>query len=194
MPAIEPLADAPQPPPVPARPRSSRQILAGVCGAIVLVVAAVFTLGGAVLAVMGIGLAALIARQRSRPLSRAMSWLAAGVAVQITLLALAGYAAVKAPAGTLATIQHTMDSTQAHQPPPPAWLDRIAPGASARARSTQTPSSPAIARTTLMFTTIFGTGVLAAIVGTVGWLVAFPLAYALTGRWLGEAKMDEGKA
>ena len=188
MTAIEDLPDSSPPPPARARRSVSRQVLAGLCGTILLAVVAVFTLGGAVVAVVGIGVAALVARRRSRTLSRGMSWLAAGVAVQVTLLAFAGYAALKAPAGTLATMQHAMDSAQANPSPPPAWLDRIAPGASARARATRTPLSPALKKTTLVFTTIFGTGMLAAVVGTVGWLVAFPLAYAVTGKWLGEAK------
>ena len=193
MTAIEPLADAPQPPPTAPRSRTSRQIVAGVCGTILLIVAAVVTLGGAVIAVIGIAVAALIARQRSRTLSRPVSWLAAGLSVQLALLAVTGYGVLKAPAGMMTTIQHAMDSSKTNPPPPPAWLDRISPGASARARAARTSPSPAFnspsfTATALVFSSIFGAGILGAIIGTVGWLVAFPLAYALTGRWLGEGR------
>jgi hypothetical protein len=193
MTSIEPSADAPKAPSTAPRRRTSRQVVAGVCGTILLIVAGVITLGGAVIAVIGIVVAALIARKRSRTLSKPLSWLAAGLSVQLVLLAISGYGMLKAPGGMMTTIQHAMDSSRANPPPPPAWLDRIAPRASARARAARTSPSPAFnspsfAATALVVTSIFGAGILGAIIGTVGWLVAFPLAYAVTGRWLGEGR------
>jgi hypothetical protein len=193
MTAIQPSPDTPEPSPTAPRSRTSRQIVAGVCGTILLIVAGVVTLGGAVIAIIGIAVAALIARQRSRTLSRPVSWLAAGLSVQLVLIAATGYTALKAPTGMMTSIQHAMDSSKANPPPPPAWLERISPGASARARAARTSPSPAFTSpsftaTALVFTSIFGAGILGAIIGTVGWLVAFPLAYAVTGRWLGEGK------
>jgi MFS family permease len=177
-------------PPVPAPRRpDARRIVAGVAGVAALVVAAVFTLGGALVAAIGIAVAAAIARRRGRRLSGASSWIAAVAAVAVVLIGVSGFTAARVPAGTLGQIRHAMDSSQANPPPAPAWLDRIAPGATARANARRSAASGnlegAFGIWAMVVGTVFLIAMVAGFVGTVGWLATLPLGYAITGRWIG---------
>jgi hypothetical protein len=176
------------PVPAPRRP-DARRIVAGVTGVAALLLAAAFTLGGALVAAIGVAVAAVIARRRGRHLSGASSWIAAVAAVMVVLIGVSGFSAASAPAGTLRQIRHTMDSSQANPPPAPAWLDRIAPGATARANARRSAASgnleSAFGVWALVVGTVFLIGMVAGFVGTVGWLAALPLGYAITGRWIG---------
>jgi hypothetical protein len=85
--------------------------------------------------------------------------------------------------------RHALDSSQAHPPPPPAWFERIAPGAAARANARNGRPSPTISAAVGIWAIVVGTAIIAAVaaflVGTVGWLATLPLAYGLTGHWIG---------
>jgi hypothetical protein len=129
-------------PPLPSVRRSNaKRIVAGVAGGVALLLAASFTLGGALVAAIGIAVTAAIARRRGRRLSGASSWIAAVAAVAVVLIGALGFTAARVPAGTLGQIRHAMDSSQANPPPAPAWLDRVAPGATARANARRSPAS-----------------------------------------------------
>ncbi len=175
--------------PVPAPRRADgRRIVAGVAGVAALLLAALFTFGGALVAAIGIGVGSAIARERGRRLTRASSWVAAVTAVGIVLIGFFGFEAARMDAGAVRQFRQTMDSSEAHRPPPPAWLERIAPGTAARA-SVRSPANPTVEAAfgvwAMVVGTVFGAGIVACFAGTVGWLATLPLAYALTGSWIG---------
>ncbi len=169
---------------------TTKQIAAGVVGIIALGVAARYTFGGVLIAPLGMTIASWFARRRGRQLSRSASWVAAVVAPGVVMLVLAGFAATQMPAGSWSKIQKVADSTKVHRQPPPAWLERIAPGSTARANAQQVSLGPAATVWFALVGAMFGVGMVSGLVGTAGWLATMPLAYAITGRWIGSRPRD----
>ncbi len=169
---------------------TTKQIAAGVAGIIALGVAARYTFGGVLIAPLGMMIASWFARRRGRQLSRSASWVAAVVAPGVVMLVVAGFAATQMPAGSWSKIQKAADSTKAHRQPPPAWLERIAPGSTARANAQQVSFGPGATAWFAVVGTMFGIGMVSGLVGTAGWLATMPLAYAITGRWIGSRPRD----
>jgi hypothetical protein len=172
----------------PIRRPKVKRIVAGVAGLAALLLAASFTFGGALVAAIGIGVGSAIARERGRRLTRASSWTAAVVAVGVVVIGFFGVEGARLDAGAVRRFRQTMDSSESHRPPPPAWLERIAPGAAARA-SARGPTDPTVETAFGVWAIVVGTafagGMMACLIGTVGWLATLPLGYALTGRWIG---------
>jgi hypothetical protein len=170
------------------RPRAKR-IVAGVAGVAALLLAASFTFGGALVAAIGIGVGSAIARERGRRLTRGSSWVAAVVAVGVVVIGFFGFQAARMDAGAVRQFRHAMDSSEAHPTPPPAWLERIAPGTAARASARKTPANATVQAAFGVWAIVVGTMLVAAVfacfVGTVGWLATLPVGYAVTGRWIG---------
>jgi hypothetical protein len=72
--------------------------------------------------------------------------------------------------------------------PPPAWMERIAPGADATSRAQQAALGPTITRGLAIWGAAMG-GILAlaiisSMIGTLGWAAGLLLAFAFTGRWI----------
>jgi len=176
-----------------AAPRfGAKRIVAGVAGVVALLLTAIFTLGGALVAAIGMGVGATIARKRGKSLTRTTSWIAAVVAVAIVLLGVLGFSVTRVGGNGLKEFRQAMDSAQAHPrpaPTPPAWLERMAPGAAARANARAKPPNPALTAAigiwAVVLVTAMFTALGALIAGTFGWLATLPLAYAITGRWIG---------
>jgi len=167
-----------------------KQIIAGVGGTLALAVAARYTFGGALIAASGMAIAGLIARRRRRPLSRPGSWVGAVAAVAVALVLLVGGGLTMAPKGTLSGIKRAMDTTKVEQKPPPAWLERLAPGAAARANRPPIQLGEGFEIWALVMGSLIGIGMLAGFVGSVGWVASLPLAYAITGHWIGAKPED----
>jgi hypothetical protein len=162
------------------------RIVAALLGIAALVVTAILTGGGTFCAFLGVFVAAIIASRKRRRLSRRASWLGAVAGSAIALAGFGVFAFRALPPGTYSQIQRSSDSASATAKPP-AWLERVAPGTGAR--MARKPSMPTgVARAFQLWASItgavIGLVIVAAIVGTVGWLVTLPLAFAWRGQWL----------
>ncbi|HVT38826.1 MAG TPA: hypothetical protein VHE78_07270 [Gemmatimonadaceae bacterium] len=170
-----------------------RRFLATLAGTLALGFLALFTLGGALAAPLGMVLAGVIARRRHRPLTRGAGWIGAVLAASVGMAVYTGVAFVRTPPAVRARFQHTVDSISAVQrnAPPPAWIERLAPGA-AKAKSSMLTSQMAGSRAFTVWMSVLGEAVLAVwfgtIVGTLGWIAGLLLAYAHSGRWLPTAR------
>jgi len=173
---------------LPLRSSNARRAIAAIAGAALLVAAAVFTLGLALLAPLGMLGARYVARRQTSALTLGTSWLGASLFAALAVAVIGGVAFSQLSRRTLDTIKHSADSaSMAKRPPPPAWFERIAPGAAERARLA--PTGPAnLTRAFTIWTfvvggvftvTLFGT-----VIGTAGWLPGLLLAYAFSGRWI----------
>jgi hypothetical protein len=177
--------------PVPARPMRSwnaLRVIAAIAGVAVLVAASVFTLGLALLAPLGMLGARYVARRQKSAFTLGTSWLGASLFVALAMTIIGGVAVSQLPSRMFETIQHSADSaSMAKRPPPPAWFERIAPGAAARARAAPTgPANLTRAFTIWAFVVggVFTVTLFGAVIGTAGWLPGVLLAYAFSGRWI----------
>ena len=186
----------PFPPPAPpAQTTASRRasavarVLAFVAALIVLVVGALFSAGAVFAAPVGMAIGTWLWRRRGKRLPAVGHWAAAMCGVIAATALYAGLISLLVPSGTWKQIQHAADSAQtaSARTPPPAWLDRIAPGmaqqeAARRANQSERAQSLGIA-VGLGFTAIFF-GVL---FGTIGWAGGMLLGLSVNGRWPGAA-------
>ena len=181
-------ADALPPMPPPAAGAAAR-VAAALAGLLVLALVAVPTLGMALAGPVGMAVAAAVVRRRRRPLTRGASWLAAAGAATLAIAAAFAYGASRMSPQTRAEIWHAADSAAAvsRQQPAPAWLDKMAPGAS-RSQSARIGAEVGGSRAMLVWGMVMGgvmtSALFGAFAGTLGWCGGVLLAFALRGRWL----------
>ena len=173
----------------PTRAGAIARVFAFLAAFVVLVVGALFSVGAAFAAPVGMAVGAWLWRRRGKRLPAIGHWAAAMCGVVAATALYAGLVSVLVPSGTWKQIQHAADSAQtaSARKPPPAWLDRLAPGmaqqeAARRANQSERTQSLAIA-VGLGFTAIFF-GVL---FGSVGWAGGMLLGLSVNGRWPGAA-------
>lgn len=157
-----------------------------VAGAVVLLGGVVVSLGGVVLAPLGMAVAAYVQRRRGRALTRGGHWIAACSSMAIAVAIAAGALLGATPKGTLANVMHAADSSSAvaAKEPPPAWLDRLAPGYRVQ-QSRMAPSSRAFAVAAAIFGVGFALTFFATLYGTLGWGAGMLLGLAIRGSWPG---------
>ena len=155
---------------------------AGLAGVVALLIAALFTVGTAFAAPIGVALAAWMMRRRGRALSLARSWMAAAAASTAAVALGFGLLFASLPSGTFTSA--IAEAQKAEQPPPPAWLERIAPGS-----TRPNPATERIVKSApfTLYAGMMG-GVLAvvligSIAGSAGWGATLLLGYAGKGRW-----------
>jgi hypothetical protein len=166
-----------------------RILMAGV-GVITLGLATLITAGGALLAPLGMTVARAIVRRRHNVPTFTTSWLGAVGAAILGIMIVAGILTSRAPAGTLAAVQRSADSSAAaSQEHPPEWLRRMYPAAAATPQM-----SPRANRAFAMYGAVAGAvfvfGLLGTIVGSLGWAASLPLAYAVNGCWRTRRRVD----
>src|SRR6185503_2465013 len=90
------------------------------------------------------------------------------------------------PKGTVANVMHAADSSSAvaARQPPPAWLERFAPGYRVQ-QARMEPSSRLIAVLSAIFGVGFALSFFATIYGSLGWGAGMLLGLAAHGRWPG---------
>lgn len=161
------------------------RIAALIVGVAILGGAARATFGLVLCAPLGVWVAYRFRRARRRPLGAWTGLFSAVGAVVIALLLIGSIVASRLPAGTWSRIRQAADSASAQsaKQPPPAWLDRLAPGAAARASTTKAPEF-GVAGMILGFW--FLAGFLGIVIGTIGWSGTMLLVFSASGRWLRE--------
>jgi hypothetical protein len=157
-------------------------------------VAAVFSLGAAIIAVIGMGVGYVVMKRRGRRLTRGLSWVVAAGSVMAVALVVFAIFALQAEAGTFSGVRQAMDSAAAKPPPPPpAWLKRITPPNVQRQNemTDKVIRSKAFTVWTMVVGGVFGVSFLAMIVGSVGWVGGFLLLHSATGSWLPRATLED---
>ena len=155
------------------------RVAAGFATCALLLVGALFTLGVAAGAFLGVVLAWWIQRQRGRRLTRPGAWIAATSTA--TLLIIIGAALLFAMLPDGAFTEAMAEARAAEPPPPPAWLERVGADTDPAADGFVT-SAP--------FTVYFGilgasiailfTG---SIAGTLAWAASLLAGFAVRGHW-----------
>ncbi|MEO5741921.1 MAG: hypothetical protein ABIS29_15140 [Vicinamibacterales bacterium] len=165
---------------------------AAVGGTVALLLVTTITFGTALLALLGMWIAALIVRRQKQASTRFSSWLGAVYGVGMVIM-IAGAAAMlnMTVANKDPAYQRTLDSVavSSRSKPIPAWMERIAPGTGARARANPVdPGSKAFSVMgiggAILGAVLFGTFAGVSI-GTLTWAACLPLYFAITGRKLG---------
>jgi hypothetical protein len=158
------------------------RVLSGIAGALILLIASLFTFGTCLAAPLGIVAARRRARRRNRPFTRAGSWLGAAVAssIAVALAFLVGVALM--PRSALRELQGSVVAAQ-DTARAPEWLTRVFPNAGRPDPTTrQLLKSPVFlgfgGAVGLGFASVF----LGSIAGSAGWLGAVLLGYAFSRR------------
>jgi len=190
----DPLDEPPVRPSLAPAAGMGMRIVALVGGLLLLVAAMKATLGTVLLALLGMGLAWLLARRRGRTLTRGAGWWGAALGVAVGFVCFMAFMLAKAPPGTMARIRQSNDSIAASRPAkPPEWLNRIDPtgGKSAQlgdSASRRLVRSPAFFFWASAMGAVLAAALLGGILGTLGWGVGLLLAFGVTGRWLPRAR------
>lgn len=177
-----PLAGAPSAPwPV--------RVLASVAGIAILLVSTAFTLGVALVSLLGVAVVSRLRRRVGRSATPLEAWFGA-VTAGILALALA-FLIVEAaqPAGSFEKLAQEMRTQAKNAPPaePPAWLRPMQPRTPANAAAEE--RAKRLAESTSFFSAMMAfTGVLVCLIfgsigGTLGWAALSLLLYGVRGRW-----------
>ncbi len=158
------------------------RVLSGITGAVILLVASVFTLGTCLAAPLGIIATRRRARRRNRPFTRGGSWLGAAVASSIAVALVLLVVVALSPRSMLREIQRSVAASQ-DTVPAPDWLTRVLPQAARPDPTTQQlVKSPVF----VAFGSVVGLGFACAffgsMAGSAGWLGAVLLGYAFSRR------------
>ena len=111
--------------------------------------------------------------------------MAASVAVAIALVLEAGALVMRLPDGSVAKIITTSDSASAvaEKQPPPAWLERVAPGAAEQNRAMTPRRGSALATALKWWGTAAGLLLIGALYGSIGWAGAMLWGLDVRGVW-----------
>lgn len=157
-------------------------------GLLLLAVGAFISLGAVLLAPVGMLIASRVQRARGRVLTRSQGWVVGAATVMLALLVAGGLVAAAVPRDAWRRVGEVADSASvaAAKEPPPAWLERIAPGATQQAAQAP-PMSPTLERALMVWSIAFAVGLLGATFGTVGWAGGMLVGYGAAGRWPGSS-------
>jgi hypothetical protein len=168
------------------------RVAACIGGLLLLFGGAVFSLGSVLFAPVGMGATAWVQRRRGHRMTRAGSWLAAVASVAIVLAVAGGVLTLVIPTETWRQARLAADSASAAsaKEPPPAWLERMAPGATQRAAQSA-PMSPRVETAAMLLGGSIAVGLFAALFGSLGWVAGMLFGLAFSGHWPGSAAVLE---
>jgi hypothetical protein len=161
-------------------PSAALRLLGGVGGVLVLLLGALFTLGTALVAPLGMLAARILARRKGRPTTRTASWIGACVASSAVILVGALTLYLSTSPETIQGLEAAQDSAQANaRAHPPAWVEsmrRVAPPNPAAERVIH---SHAVTQTMRIIGGVIAVEILGIIAGSAGWLGTALILYAL---------------
>lgn len=125
-------------------------------------------------------------RARGKSLGLWTSWVGAVSATAVGFFLVAGIFANRLPAGSWSRMRQAADSASAERAkqPPPAWLNRIAPGVATGRAMSNSNASPFFNALGLLWGIGIFVGVVAGVVGTFGWFGTMLLVFYGSGDWL----------
>ncbi|MDB4914911.1 MAG: hypothetical protein JWM95_2555 [Gemmatimonadetes bacterium] len=187
----EPVAELPAPALLES-PRSTSavfRLLAGGGGICLLLLGAVISFGGVLLAPLAMWIAATVLRRKGKKLEKWPAWFVACGVICVLTLSISAAAWQRTSGASIDQIHHNMDSLAAvrRTNPRPSWQDRLSPPG-AQERADVMTRRMGQSRTAMTGMLLVG-GILVAefyavFVGTLGWGGALLLHYSLKGRWL----------
>lgn len=155
--------------------------LSAVGGLLVLLVAALFTLGAALLAPVGMFGARMLARRRERAPTWIASWFGACIASSIALVVALVVLISLMPPDTLRQVQAAVDSARVEaRAHPTPWVERMR-------KANPNPAAEAIANSPIVLTVSTAVGaslgvvLFGVIAGSAGWLGTWLLVFAYRG-------------
>ncbi len=168
-------------------PQPAPRLLSGLAGALLLLLAAVCTLGTSLAAPIGSFIAQRITRRKGRPLTWGTSWLAAVFASSVAVAIGFALVVVSAPPGAILRAERAAASPSAVEPTarPPEWLTHLFPQAAQRPG----PITERVihSRAFMLYAGLLGaasaSAFFGAIAGSLGWGAARLLGYAFSGRF-----------
>ena len=186
MDAAGPLESAPR------TPTTTAKVGAVIAGTALAVVSVFITFGASIIAMAAIWIGWAVARRRSRPLTRGISWVVGvGAVGAVVLSVFAFFLATRVPRSELTNLKRAVDSAAAApQQPPPEWLRKITPP------NAQQPVVHSVVRSSvftlwmMVMGVTFFAALLGAYAGTLGWAASMLLAYGATGSWFARGVTD----
>ena len=152
-------------------PRASLgvRLAAGVAGFAVILIGALFSIGAALVAALGVWIAAVIGNVRHRPIVRSTAWMAAFVTAAVYSLLGSALLFRVLPEGAFARVQAVADSMQAAQAQTklPGWVERLG-GSAARNAAASTKPNDAVIVVGMIFGAVFAVAMVATRFGTCG--------------------------
>jgi hypothetical protein len=155
--------------------------LGGLC---ILLVAVVFSLGSALFAPLGMLIVAKVQHSRGRALSVLGHWLAAVASVMILFSLLGTIGASVVPKAAFDKFRRDSDSLSAKQPPP-AWIERMAPGTTKRIAESKRKESPRAQTLGMAFGAAFVVIFFGLVFGSLGWVGGALIGMGVKGYWPG---------
>jgi hypothetical protein len=155
--------------------------LGGLC---ILLVATVFSLGSALVAPLGMIIVTKIQHSRGRVLSVLGHWVAAVASVMVLFALLGTVGASVVPKAAFDKFRRQSDSLSAKQPPP-AWIERMAPGTTKRIAESKRKESATVQTLGMAFGAAFVVIFFGLVFGSLGWVGGALIGLGVKGHWPG---------
>lgn len=176
----------------PSTASSAARVAAFLAGLVLALLGALVSLGTVVFSFASMLLASWLQRRRGKPLGPMGNWVASICGVALVLLVVAGVAFALMPKGAWQEVKRSMDSTSANTPPtpPPAWLERIAPGSTQRAAQMNGKPSASMQAGMLIWGAALVVFMMSGFIGSLGWAAGMLFGFSTHGRWPGAPLPD----
>jgi hypothetical protein len=163
------------------------RVVAFLVGLLVGLAALLVSLGTVLFSFASMGIASWMRRRRGRSLTPMASWVASIAGIAVVMLLGVGVTWSLMPKGAWQEAKRSMDSTSANTPPtpPPAWLERLAPGSTQRAAQMNGKPSESMQAGMLIWGSAALVLMLSGFIGSLGWVSGMLFGFATNGRWPG---------
>lgn len=172
---------------VPSAASPVARVAAFIAGLFLAVCGLLASVGTVLFSFAAMGIASSMKGRQGRVLGPLGKWIASTCGAALVMLLALGATWVLTPRSTWSQMKHVMDSTSTNTPqaPPPAWLEKIAPGTAQRAAQQNAKPSEALQTGVMMWGVGFMVMFFSGIIGSLGWGAGMLLGFAAKGRWPG---------